>query len=246
MLLDIHSHILPAVDDGAKNLEASITLLKMMKDQGITDVIATPHFYPNEDTLEEFKARVADAYKLLKTTNEELPNIIIGCELFYYSGVSQSELIKEFTLGDSNYILLEPSPYLINRSLMREITYLRDVANLTPIIPHIERYHKTPGFKDFIKFIKENKILCQVNASSFFDKSYNRVLKKLFKEGSVTFIATDTHSLNRPPLLAAALDEIEKRFSASERQRLLTNLNTLFEEITCKDKNNEIEYAEYL
>ncbi len=245
MLLDIHSHILPAVDDGAKDLESSVTLLKMMKEQGITDVIATPHFYPNDDTIDEFKNRVTKAQKLLKTVDDDLPNIIIGCELFYYSGVSRSELINEFTIGNSNYILLEPSTYLINRSLMREILYFSDVLNLIPIIPHIERYYKTPGFKEFVQFIKENGILCQVNATSFFIRSYKRTLKKLFKEGIVTFVATDTHSLNRPPMLKEALDEIEKRFGTNEKQRIISNLNTLFQQITNKEHVNEIEHAKY-
>lgn len=246
MLLDIHSHILPAVDDGAKNLESSIELLKMMKEQGITHVIATPHFYPNDDTIEEFKARVADAKQLLSTTNEDLPTIIIGCELAYYTGVSRSELIKEFTIGNSNYILLEPSAFLINRSLMNEILYFRDILNLTPIIPHIERYYKTPGYKDFIKFIKENDVLCQVNATSFFIRSYNRALKKLFKEGVVNFVATDTHSLKRPPMLKAALEEIEKRFGLAEKQRIVTNLSTLLSEITDKEHTDEIKHLECL
>ncbi len=246
LLLDIHSHILPEVDDGAKNIESSLTLLKMMQEQGITDVIATPHFYPNEDTLEDFKERVANAEKLLLANKEGLPNIFIGCELFYYSGISQSELIKEFTLANSNYILLEPNPFYLTKSLMREILHIRDVVGLTPIIPHIERYYKSSGYKDFINFLKENKILCQVNAASFFDRSYNRTFKKLFKEGVVTFVATDTHSLNRPPLLAAALNEIEKRFSPAEKARISQNLNTLYKDIICKDKNNEIEYVEYL
>ena len=235
MLLDIHSHILPAVDDGAQNLDDSLTLLKMMASQGITHIIATPHFYPNNDTLEDFKSRVTVAEQLLKNTPSDIPQIIIGCELFYYTGISKSELIKEFTLGKSNYILLEPNPFYINKTLMSEILYLRDELGLIPIIPHIERYHKSKGYKNFISFIKENQILCQVNAGSFFDKHYNRAIDKLFKNGIVTFIATDTHSLRRPPLLANALIEIENRFSTDEKERIISNLNTLLGEITVKD-----------
>ena len=52
--LDIHAHILPGVDDGAKDVQTAITLLEMMKEQRITHVIATPHFYPDADNAEEF------------------------------------------------------------------------------------------------------------------------------------------------------------------------------------------------
>ena len=64
--LDVHSHILPNVDDGAKDMETSVKLLEMLKEQGVTDVIATPHFYPIEDSIEEFVEIVDTAYNNLK------------------------------------------------------------------------------------------------------------------------------------------------------------------------------------
>lgn len=246
MLLDIHSHILPNVDDGAKDVEASIVLLEMMQQQGITNVIATPHFYPHDDTIEDFKERVIVAQKLLNKYSNGLPKITLGCELFYFNGISKSEFIKDFTLGDSNYILLEPNSYSITKTFMNELLYMRDELGLIPIIPHIERYNSSNGYNTFIKFIKTNKILTQANASSFFDKSYNRILKKLFKNGIVTFVATDTHSINRPPMMDSALLEIEKRFSVAEKERILSNLNTLYSEIISKEDTNEIKHAEYL
>lgn len=235
MLIDIHTHILPSVDDGAKDLETSLKLIKMMQSQGITDIIATPHFYPHEDTLEDFKERVTKAEKLLRSSGFTSPNIIIGCEVFYFNGISRSEHIKKFTLGNSNYILIEPNPCAIGKNLMNELLYLRDELNLIPIIAHIERYYKYKNFKEFIKFIKENEILCQVNASSFLDKYYNRILKKLFKEQVITFIATDTHSLNRPPQMLSALNILEERFGSMEKERLIKNLNLLRNELVGKE-----------
>jgi len=246
VLLDIHAHILPAVDDGAKNLEASITLLENMKQQGITHVIATPHFYPHSDTIEDFKARVASSLLLLNELSTNLPNIILGCELFYFNGISKSEYIHDFTINKSRYILLEPDPYELTSGLMEEILYLKNELGIIPIIAHIERYHKTRGFRAFLKFVKENKILTQVNASSFFDKSYTRTLKKLFKNGIVTFVATDTHSLRRPPMMDSALLEIEKRYSKAEKEHLLSNLEILYGEITSEEDVNAFKNTEYL
>jgi tyrosine-protein phosphatase YwqE len=78
------------------------------------------------------------------------------------------------------------------------------------------------------------------------DKSYNRILKKLFKEKLITFIATDTHSLRRPPMMADALLEIEKRFGIGEKQRIISNLETLYNNITVEAVNHEIEHTKYL
>ncbi len=247
MLLDLHTHILPDCDDGAKNVKISLELLKMMKAQGITDVIATPHFYPDSDTIDAFKTRVAASFsKLSKVATNDLPKILIGCELFYFRGISKSEYINDFTINKSRYILIEPNPYFIDKIFMDEILYLKNDLGLIPIIPHIERYHKSRGFKNFLKFIKENKILTQVNCASFFDKSYNRIIKKLFDQRLVTFIATDSHSLNRPPMLSLALCEIENSFSSQAKQKILHNLNSLLEDITNKEENDEIEQFKYL
>lgn len=235
MLLDIHAHILPRVDDGPQSLDDAVILLKNMKQQGITDVIATPHFYPSETTIEEFKEKTLLAFEQLKNVNAEIPNIMLGCELYYFNGISKSEYISDFTLAGSSYLLLEPSFSCITKGFINEILYLKNELNITVIIPHIERYNKTPGFKMLLKFVKENKILTQVNATSFFLKSYNRILKKLFKAGIVTFIATDTHSLHRPPMIANAFSEIEKRFGAAEKQRIISNLKNIYTDITVKE-----------
>ena len=64
-MIDIHSHILPCVDDGSESIEESLQLLQIMKEQGITAVIATPHFYPHEDNLDDFLEKTATAYKEL-------------------------------------------------------------------------------------------------------------------------------------------------------------------------------------
>ena len=246
MLLDIHSHILPNVDDGAKDLETAITLLKLMQKQGITTVIATPHFYPHDDTIEAFKNRRNASYELLRKQTDKLPNIILGCELFYFSGITRSEFMKEFTIGKSNYLLLEPNPYMLSKGFMNEILYLKNELGIIPIIAHVERYHTCKSYRAFLKFIKENGILTQVNAASFFSKSYNRVLKKLFKDKIITFIATDTHSLRRPPMMDIALSEIENRFGLTEVKRIIYNLETLYNNITVEAANDEIKHPKYL
>ena len=65
MFFDIHSHILPNVDDGAKTIEDSLELLKLLKEQGVTAVLATPHFYPQDDNLSEFIEKCAKAFDSL-------------------------------------------------------------------------------------------------------------------------------------------------------------------------------------
>lgn len=238
MLLDIHSHILHNVDDGAKTIEEAVSLLSIMQMQGVTDVIATPHFYPHDDTLDNFNKKTSRSFNELKDriNGRNLPNIYLGSEVLYYSGISKVSAIKNFTLNGSNYILLEPNPYLLNKTFMGELLYLRNEVGLIPIIPHIERFHKAHGFKHFVEFVKENNILTQINATSVLTKRYNRVLHKLFTENVVDFIGTDAHSVkNRPPLIKPALALISEYYGEQYRQKLTRNSENLYNLIIKKE-----------
>lgn len=244
MLLDIHSHILPAVDDGAKTLQDSIKILEKMKSQNITDVIATPHFYPHRDNLEDYTQKTQSAFKELSEflKDKDLPNIYLGCEILYYSGISKVSVLKDFTLNGSNYLLLELNPFLLSKNLFSELLYLREERGIIPIIAHVERYYRSRHFGEFLKFIKENRILTQVNATSFFAKKYNKVLHTLFCNGLVTFLATDSHSIDmRPPMLKHAFKEIELKYGKETVEKLIENSNSLLYKITQKDTCNEIQ-----
>ncbi len=233
MYFDIHSHILHNIDDGAKEIKESISLLEELANQGVTDVIATPHFYPLMDTLEGFKEKSKTHFlELKKLCKNNLPNIYLGCEVLYYSGISKVPAIKELTLEGSNYILLELCIDSINTQLFSELLYLKSIG-IIPIIAHIERYYKAFGYKKLIRFIKENGILTQVNASSFLKKHYNRCLKKLMKEGIITFVASDAHSLkNRPPEINSALQKIEQLYGKETKDGFISRSEELLNEIT--------------
>ncbi len=243
-MLDIHSHILPAVDDGAKTTEESIAILEEMYRQGITDVIATPHFYPHAHNLEDFITITRKAFSLLKenTKAKKVPNIFLGCEILYYSGISKSSELKHFTLNGSCFLLLELTPGLINDDLFDELLYLKEERKIIPIIAHIERYKTAKKYKKFIKFVKDNGILTQVNATSFLIKDYSKTLDKLFAENAVTFIGTDSHSMDkRPPFMDIALEKIAQKYGNEIKEKLIENANKLYLDITGKENFNEIQ-----
>ena len=240
MFFDIHSHILPDVDDGAKTLEESLELLKALKEQGVTAVLATPHFYPQEDNLIEFTQKCDKAFDLLniEAQNKDLPIILMGSEMLYFKGISESTSLKELCLSNSNYLLLELVDKIITPSLFDEIINLSNNLGIIPIIAHIERYYKAKNYSKFLKFIKEHNILTQVNANAFFIPSYKRVIKKLFKMDIVNFIASDTHSPSfRPPRLDEALSFIEEKFGKDIKDKLIANSNNLYIEVSKGEAN---------
>ena len=188
-LLDIHSHILPGVDDGSKSLDESVKILEMMKEQGITDVIATPHFYAFRENLEEYLKKIQYSYNQLKSHIEgmNLPNVFLGTEVLYYYNIGESESVYNFTFGNTMYLLLELTNSSIGADLFKDIRNLRDKKGIIPVIAHIERYHKSSNFRKLLKFIAKENIQAQVNASSLFDSNYSKITLKLIKKGYITY-----------------------------------------------------------
>lgn len=233
--LDIHAHVLPNVDDGAKDMETAVKLLEMLKEQGVTDVIATPHFYPIEDSIEEFVEIVDTAYNNLKqeTLGKELPNVYLGCELRYFNGIGKSGAIKQFVIKGTNYLLLELDYGAeVTKTVLQDIIDIKEQQGLIPILAHIERYSKVKGFKKLLKLISDGYAIAHINAGAVITKETTRLCEKLIKGGYASFLASDTHSVhNRPPLIKDALDVITDRLGRSAANRLIIKSNALLEEI---------------
>lgn len=238
MYFDIHSHILPGIDDGAKDMKESVQLLKMMKKSGISTVLATSHFYPIQVNLEGYLEATNKAYQELKeeVENKKLPQIYLGCEMLYYKGIGNSDVLKELCLNKSKFLLLELTDFDINDNLFEDILNLKKNADIVPIIAHIERYCYAHNFKKFLKFVKENNIPVQINTDSVMLRNCNRVLKTIFKNDIFCVLATDTHSVDRrPPLMKEAYVYVRDNFGAQYRERLVKNAKKLYQEIIGED-----------
>jgi len=236
-MFDIHSHILPAIDDGAKDLNESIELLKMMKNDGITSVMATPHFYPQDTGLSEFLNESTLAFKRLKakTANTNLPKIYLGCEMLYFDGLGNSTSINRLCLNGSNFLLLELTDFCINDRLFENIINLTKQSRIIPVIAHIERYCKAKNYKKLINFVIEYNIPIQLNAASFFVPVFRRPLKKLLNSPAFIVLGTDTHSIDlRPPKLTEALNFIEKKYGIDCKNRLIKSSELLYKKIISK------------
>lgn len=230
-LMDIHSHILPGVDDGAKTVEDSITLLEMMAEQGITDVIATPHFYASEQNIEDFFEKIDTAKEqvLQAVGKKKLPTLHIGSEVHFFKGIGRSSGIKALSLGNSRYILLELRNDTIDKDVIKDIHGIIYDIGMIPIFAHIERYASERGFKELLKLIAEGEGYGQINAASLLYPPFKRITHRLIKKGYVSFIATDSHSVDaRPPLLKAALTEVRKSFGDDYAETFIKNTDFLF------------------
>lgn len=224
MISDFHSHILPAVDDGSANVEESAALLGMMKEQGFSRVVATPHFYPGQDRPERFLARRQRALEQLRThlgDAADLPEIILGAEVLYYPGMSDSDVLQKLTIGDSGYILVEMPVGVWADNMFRELKQIWEKQGLVPVIAHVDRYigpFRTHGIPEKLEKLP---VLVQANASFFLSRSTRSMALRMLKKGQIHLLGSDCHNLkHRPPRLGEAVEVIRSRLGQEALERL--------------------------
>ena len=211
-MIDIHTHVIPNVDDGSPNLETSISMIKHEIAIGVTEIIATPHhiYKRYEKSVEEIKSQ----FQLLKNEVEKqnLPiKLYLGQEICYTHRENTLEMLKEgklLTLNNTNKVLLEFSFHREPEDLM-DIIYNFGVNGYEVIIAHVERY--TWMNLDKIKALRVEGAKIQINSNSYlglegFKEKW--FVKKLLKLDLVDYVASDTHSF-RPSTLDKSYQKIK-------------------------------------
>lgn len=213
-MLDLHTHILPKMDDGSKSSRQSIRMLRRETKQGVTHVVLTPHFYPHREAPERFlKRRAASMQALREKMDErtELPEVILGAEVAYFTGIGRFEGIESLCIGDTQAVLIEMPFSRWNSSMIEELVVLRESRGIQPIIAHIERYmrYQPHGTVDQLH---EAGIWIQANAEFFQRWQTSWIAMRMLKRHRIQFIGSDCHATGtRPPNYGAAIARIEKR-----------------------------------
>lgn len=215
-MLDFHSHILPEIDDGAKDVEESIAMLSMLKEQGVNAVALTSHYIAMDESPKDFLENRKKAFELLnneiKKRDLSLPKLLLGAEVYYYHGISKMEELPTLALEGTNLLLLEMPMAPWGEYAFREIDELTNTSSLNVVLAHIERYFKYLKKGDIERLLDMGALL-QVNASFFLTRSTKRKALKMFKEDYLTFIGSDCHSTkHRPPRIGEATNIIKDKF----------------------------------
>ena len=211
-MVDFHSHILPCIDDGSRSVEESTELLKMLLEQGVETVVATPHFFADRESVEEFVARRQASYEILcNELPNGMPEIILGAEVKYYSGIGHMEGLKKLCVGNTNMLLLEMPMSKWTEYTIKELIDLSNSKGITLVLAHIDRYQSFQD-PDIWSRLLDNGVLMQVNATYFTEFRSRRKAFSLLKNNCIHFLGSDCHSvLTRPPYIGKAVDVIEKK-----------------------------------
>ncbi len=203
-MIDIHSHILPGLDDGAKDVEESIQILENVIAQGISGIIATPHILPG--SYDNNREKIDNAYQILIQEVEKKGleiKIYKGAELYLTPDLKEKIAKENFTLADSKYILVESSLQALPNDLVSMLFELQ-IAGYKPILAHAERYANIQNNPDIVKDLINRDILIQLNAGSLFGKfgqGSAKVAHQLLREGGVHFIASDVHHIKKQSIM---------------------------------------------
>lgn len=225
-MIDIHNHSLFGIDDGAKDVETSLKMIEIAINDGIKEIILTPHI------AEEFKYSISEAkdnFFFLKEKVKEKGfdiNLHLGFEVRL-----DKDLIKKYeenvdiltVNGMGKYILLE-FPFLDIPLYYKEIIKYFTSTDITPIIVHPLRNRKIFSNINFLDEIFELGVLFQFNSDDVLNKSIFPIFSKILKKNLVHFVSSDAHSIDlRPPILSSSYKLVEKKFKDSVSKILFSD-----------------------
>ena len=214
-MIDLHSHILPMMDDGSTSVEESVALLDMLAAQGVQTVAATPHIYATKDTPEDFLARRAESYARLAWGAEQTPQILLGAEVAYFDGMSNVQQLEKLQIGTSGLLLVEMPFAPWTDRMVETMCTLPEQRGLQAVLAHVNRYCSRKQMKKYADVLLSQGVLFQCNPEGLLEGWDRRWLLKLLDKGDIHFLGSDAHNLTRrPPKLDQAADVIRRKLGA--------------------------------
>lgn len=211
-MVDLHSHVLPKMDDGSASPEESAAMLRLSKTHGITLQVATPHFYAHRDNPEHFLARRAESHANIPYDPDTMPQLLLGAEVAYFGGMSNCDALVPLQIGNSGLILVEMPFASWNKRIVDDVLDLQQLG-LRPVLAHVDRYTGKDQFFAYREALEEQGALFQCNADAFFPMFSK--FTKLLKKGQIHFLGSDAHNLSsRAPQLDKAAKILTKKIGA--------------------------------
>ncbi len=221
-MIDLHSHALPQIDDGAKNLEMSIEMLCESFSQGVELCALTPHCVLHRpNSLEKFLNKRKENFGLLQEnisqTNSLVPELRLGAEVYFDNDLSQYDGIEKLCIEGTNLLLVEfPMQNASKKSY--DWLYSLTLKGIRPLIAHVDRYE---CYEAFLNDFSDLDVAYQLNAENFLSFFGRRRIKKIFKYDENFIVSSDMHNLeNRPSNMGAAFSRAEKMLGTAKAEKL--------------------------
>lgn len=217
-MIDLHSHLLPGIDDGARTIDDTLDVVRNTLDSGVTHVMCTPHvhlgiFNNNKDTIQK---SFAIAVQALRKSNIPL-KLAFSCEVRICPEIIplvQSDKLPFLGMYNNKKVLLLELPHShVPPGTENLIKWLLK-QNIQPVIPHPERNREILVNNSKIRWLKQLGCLFQVTAGAFvgrFSDKSAELAWKMLDDGYINYVASDTHNVKkRPNDMQLAFDEVSE------------------------------------
>ena len=232
---DLHSHILPELDDGSKSVELSLEIIEKLRKQNVKNICFTPHYYSNEESIEDFlEKRQKSVDKLMPHIPDDI-NVCVGAEVYITRFIFNNKDLSGLCYGNSKYILCEFGfNSRFSEHTMRHIFRLQSNYGLSPVLTHIERYPNLMKNKNLVEQLLDEGVLIQTNVGCITDRVERRKLLKYIKNDYIDVVGTDCHSLTRgnPDDYTPAMEIIAKKCGQQYVDKIVENSKMIFDEAT--------------
>ena len=234
-MTDFHTHILPGIDDGSRDIEMTERMLEAELAQGVSHICATPHFYAHRRSIQQFLDRREGALvqvRELLRKRPEMPRVTAGAEVYYFSGMGRAEDIRKLCLAGTDILLLEMPFGQWHGDQVRDVRDILRRQHLRVVLAHIERYEQMQKDRSAWDEVLSMPLTIQMNSGSFIASGLRRHTQKfclsMLEDYDKCIIGTDCHNLSdRAPDMLQARKVIEKK-AGRERLELLDRYTDTF------------------
>lgn len=232
-MTDLHTHILPGMDDGARDVHMSISMLRMEREQGVDTVVLTPHFYGDREAANQFLQRRSQSFAqlsgALEREQEEFPRLVLGAEVAWRSDLVECEQLFELCIGQTQNLLLELPFTVWTDQMFDQIYDFMGRTGITPVIAHLDRYlgFQKPGH---IREVLDLGVPVQISAEILLHPLARRRALKLLRHDQAHLLVTDCHDTNdRAPNLRAGMEIVRRKLGDQRAEELIRCADELVE-----------------
>ena len=224
-MIDFHTHILPGIDDGSRDIDMTMAMLEKERDMGVTHIYATPHFYAHRKSVSTFLSRRDHALSEVRqilSKRPDLPTITEGAEVYYFTGIDRAEHLPELCIAGTDILLLEMPFAQWTSDMARAVEDILRKRCLRVVLAHVERYERLQKDRSAWHRIIEMPLTLQMNAESFIETGSwlrpshaHKLCLRLIEEQENCIIGSDCHDMTeRPPNIENARLVIKQKAGA--------------------------------
>lgn len=233
-MVDLHTHILPGMDDGPTSAQKSLALLRMQSGQGVDTVVLSSHFYRERETIQQFIDRRERALVRLQTAiaeapgRHELPNLVMAAEVAWRPNIEQWSELDQLCIEGTKVLLLELPCEPWDDAILDSIYNLLN-KGVTPLLAHLERYFPLQR-KAVLEQIMSIGVPIQISTGVLLPRFFGRRFIRLLARCSNMVLGSDCHNTTlRPPNMGQAVVRLEQRLGEEMVREILLRGDRLLE-----------------